>query len=406
MRALVGCAGAVLFLAGAAAAGYQVVGVQRVELAGLEGRGQVQDPRPSPDGRHLAFEFLGAAGDSLDVYLAAVSADSPGVLAAPPAPVLERRPDAGVFALGGTAAQPVAEQLSWGPPKRGKPRFVLAATRREARGGSGQVNFDLFLSEPGRRRYLTDHPDNDAQPAFSPDGEFVAFASGRTGQGDLYLYHFYAQADPLVQVTFEPVGSELFPAWAAGGDRLAYTAHLGGEDHVQVVDGVRRLAAETDPARRRSLARTATRDLVPGWRVSCLAPSFSPDGQWVAFYAREGSGERADLYVVPVAGGEPRKLLAGGIPETRGGPRWAADGRGLFAVLEDGERMNPLVWVPVAGEPGPQVLATGTQLNADPFPGSDAAGAPLLWFTAQGSDVGGEKRWRGVYAARLREVRQ
>jgi Tol biopolymer transport system component len=161
---------------------------------------------------------------------------------------------------------------------------------------------------------------------------------------------------------------------------------------------VRKLAEERDAGRRRSLARRLTRDLTPGWTSSCLAPSFSPDGKWVAFYARQGAAGGADLYLVPSAGGQPRRLLEDCLPELRRGPRWSPQGDGLFAVRESAERMNPLVWVPLSG--AARELATGTQLNGDPFP-RRVGDTVYLLFTAQGGAEGSQKRWRKPYVARL-----
>src|SRR5690606_22270114 len=45
--------------------------------------------------------------------------------------------------------------------------------------------------------------------------------------------------------------------------------------------------------------------LVAGTPHPCLDPHFSPDGQWVAYV------QDAELYVVPVAGGQPQQITSG-----------------------------------------------------------------------------------------------
>jgi Tol biopolymer transport system component len=61
--------------------------------------------------------------------------------------------------------------------------------------GTGDRSFDLYLLEPGAPlppRRLTDDPGQDAHASFSPDGQWVAFASERGGVND---------EDPIVKAT-------------------------------------------------------------------------------------------------------------------------------------------------------------------------------------------------------------
>jgi len=49
--------------------------------------------------------------------------------------------------------------------------------------------FDIYSIDPeeGRPRRLTEHPANDEDPCFSPDGKYIAFSSNREGAYHLYL---------------------------------------------------------------------------------------------------------------------------------------------------------------------------------------------------------------------------
>lgn len=377
-----------------AAAGYWVAQVQPVALDGMPAEGHAAALQLSRDGQRLSFEFTGAGGDTLEVYVARAEWGTGAGLRAVESESAVPRSGPDPFRLGGTSDRAVSEGASWGADPRGRPRLAVAATRSVVAKGATQVSFDLYLVEAGRRRFLTDHPDNDAHPAFSPDGEVLAFSSGRTGQGDLYLYHFFAAADPHLRLTQEAAGSELYPAWHPSGDSLAYVGHLGTEAHLYVLGGVKGfLGASGKPPLR-------PRDLTPGWKGTCLAPSYSPDGRWVAFYARDAASQRADLYVVPTEGGPLRKLLEGGLPETRGGPRWAPGSDGLVAVLDDAPRFNPLTWVPLTPGQAPRELTVPTQLNADPVL-VERGDALVAVYSAQGTQGASEKRWRRLYAAVL-----
>ena len=68
---------------------------------------------------------------------------------------------------------------------------------------------------------------------------------------------------------------------------------------------------------------------LPDTSVSVLNGDLSPDGQWLAFMARDTG--RLEVYVQPFGrrGGRVRVSTAGGVA-----PRWSRDGRSLYYVQE------------------------------------------------------------------------
>jgi dipeptidyl aminopeptidase/acylaminoacyl peptidase len=58
-------------------------------------------------------------------------------------------------------------------------------------------------------------------------------------------------------------------------------------------------------------------------------PQVSPDGKWVLYSQTEvdlaANARNSDLWIVPVAGGAPRRLTRDARSDTRG--RWSPDGR-------------------------------------------------------------------------------
>lgn len=66
---------------------------------------------------------------------------------------------------------------------------------------------------------LTDDPAQDVMPAISPDGNFIAFASDRTGSWDLFVMPF--EGGKVVQLTAESA-HDLHPTWSPDGRQIAF----------------------------------------------------------------------------------------------------------------------------------------------------------------------------------------
>lgn len=63
----------------------------------------------------------------------------------------------------------------------------------------------------GEARLLVSHPDNESRPLYSPDGKYVAFASSRTGNGDIYLLTL--ETGTIKRLTYDD-GNEVLNAWS------------------------------------------------------------------------------------------------------------------------------------------------------------------------------------------------
>ena len=184
-------------------------------------------------------------------------------------------------------------------------------------------NWDVYLLRAGGSRAINltaGTPEDDSQPAFSADGERIAFRSGRDGGG---LFVMGATGESVRRVN--PSGWN--PTWSPGGDEIAFA---------------------TAPVFRSPLDRPAKSalwavDVASGERREVFSgdavqPSWSPNGHRIAFWAVSPDSARRDVWTVPAAGGEPAAVTADEAADWN--PVWSSDGSHLFFVSDRSGSMN------------------------------------------------------------------
>ena len=130
----------------------------------------------------------------------------------------------------------------------------------------------------------------------SPDGLLVAYASDRSGEGNLDIWvKQVAGGEPVICLTRD-LADDLFPDFSPDGSRIVFRSERqgGGIYLISTLGGEERLVAP--------LGRN---------------PRFSPDGNWIAYWTGRNSvgllGAQAGhhLFVIASTGGEPRRILEG-----------------------------------------------------------------------------------------------
>jgi Tol biopolymer transport system component len=172
-------------------------------------------------------------------------------------------------------------------------------------------DMDIFLLRVGGENAINltaDYDGWDGEPAFSPDGERIAFASDRS-EGGLYVMGATGEsprrvADGLTHPSWSPDGKKL----VAATEQVPNPYSRATRSRIVLVD----------------LESGETRDLPVG--EDGVGPSWSPDGRHVAYWT-EIDGQR-DLWTIAVDGGQPVAVTEDA--HTDWEPMWAEGGKALY----------------------------------------------------------------------------
>ncbi|MBV8808298.1 MAG: PD40 domain-containing protein [Acidobacteriaceae bacterium] len=175
-------------------------------------------------------------------------------------------------------------------------------------------------------------------PAISPDGEFVAYASDRSGEGNLDIWVRQIGGSQAVRLTHDPADDDE-PTFSPDGTQIAFHSERGGSGLY--------LAPTLGGSERR---------IADGGRD----PQFSPDGTQIAYWKgprnpypiRSGSG---DLFIVDLSNFTTQQVR----PDLGASlyPVWSPDGkRILFVGIRTGDRDNTTYgWYTTPLDGGPAV---------------------------------------------------
>ncbi len=161
----------------------------------------------------------------------------------------------------------------------------------------------------------------------SPDGQWIAFDSDRSGNMDIYKMR--VDGTGLQQLTRNPA-DDFRPLWSPDGREITFqTWRSGNRDSY---------AMSADGSSERIIAAGPSHEWAGSW---------SPDGSQIAFES-DRSGE-VEIWIVPSKGGSPRRLTSdGGIT-----PRWSPDGRSIAytvtAISAPGTPPAPVRVIPSQG---------------------------------------------------------
>jgi Tol biopolymer transport system component/DNA-binding winged helix-turn-helix (wHTH) protein len=268
---------------------------------------------------------------------------------------------------------------------------------------------DRSIESPMNVVPLTTYPGRESQPAFSPDGNQVAFVWSGEKEGDSDIYVRLVDGGNWVRLTSH-VGDDVNPVWSPDGRTIAFYRSTNDGDGVFLVPslgGAERKLTETW-ANRFGFGMHTWLHWSPGGKwlvlsdksstnepfslflfspetgekrrltsppasvIGDCSPAFSPDGKSVAF-VRVISAVVGEVYLVSADGGEPEQLTFSG--EGISNLTWTPDGREIVFSSRYGGKSN-LLRIPFEGGT-PQWLSESG--NSAQYPAFSLRGNRLAW---------------------------
>jgi dipeptidyl aminopeptidase/acylaminoacyl peptidase len=206
-------------------------------------------------------------------------------------------------------------------------------------------------------------------PAYSPDGQWIAFVSNRDG-ADAEIYKIPAAGGPITPLT-NNAAADGSPTWSPDGTRIAFESDRSG--HMQI------WAMNADGSGAAQVVNSVADDSSPAW---------SPDGTRIAF-TRIAAGNE-DIWTMTATGANPTPLTS--VAAVEDNPDWSPDGtriafqrdNQIVLMRADGGGQTPL---PVTGE-RPAWSPDGTRIAFDwqlALHSVRADGGGLVQLTESGS---------------------
>jgi len=156
-----------------------------------------------------------------------------------------------------------------------------------------------FDFRSGKATRITDTLAYDGHPSWSPDGLWLAYESYSSGNLEIFIQSIQTPGEPAVQLTDEP-WPDFEPSWSPAGDQIAFTSLRSGEAEVWTV--------KVNQADDRFQNISNNPDHADG------SPAWSPDGSMLAWSTAQEGNHFIHIYRTRTPGSRPVVFAAGSLP--------------------------------------------------------------------------------------------
>ncbi|AGA28901.1 S41 family peptidase [Singulisphaera acidiphila] len=176
----------------------------------------------------------------------------------------------------------------------------------------GEV-FTAPTDEGGELRQITEGESRDQDVTYSPDGNWLAYVSDKSGREEIYVLSADGAGEAKQVTDLDALKSSYL--WSPDSKSFAFTT-ADGKLYTITAEG------------------KDLKELASSKYGRFSRPTWSPDGNWIA-YSRPDVSRSSDIYLIPAKGGEEKKVTFDSANETN--PRFSADAKSLYFLRVEGD---------------------------------------------------------------------